>query len=424
MKLLGNVLFWIVLVLLGALAAQFLLTDPGYVLVRYRGTDYTTTAAAALAVMLAVLLGLVLAWKLVTLPFRAWRAHSDRRSRVRLGEGLDALHYGQYQRAEKLLAQAADEDESVAASARLAAARAALRRGDAATARAYLDAMGEQHAAARAIALAELALRAHRPTDALVALDAPAAQPLPPRGLALRAEALAATGHATEAYGMLGPLRKQGAFTAARLDELQERWAAASLREAPDTNALADRWQALPKNLKSEPVVVLAYADRAHDLGWDEAAIKAVEQALDVRWDERLAARYGSFAPEHAHARQAMLERWLRAQPSSPTLLLALARSHREQGRWAESRDYLQRALAQGAGAEAWEELGHGYTSAGDEARARIGYANALRAARGEPPFELPPDPGFETVPGIGFGTAAPMAVEERDEHGLPRLRG
>src|SRR5688500_20190984 len=101
MKLFGNVLFWIVLVLLGALAAQFVLQDPGYVLVRYRGMDYTTTVAIALATLLGALIALVVVWKLVTLPFRAWREHGDRRSRARLGEGLDALHYGQYDRAEK-----------------------------------------------------------------------------------------------------------------------------------------------------------------------------------------------------------------------------------------------------------------------------------------------------------------------------------
>lgn len=415
MKLFGNVLFWIVLVLLGALAAQFVLHDPGYVLVRYRGMDYTTTVAMALATLLGALIALIVLWKLVTFPFRAWREHGDRRSRARLGEGLDALHYGQYDRAEKLLAQAAADDDSIAASARIAAARAAMRRGDPDAARAQLDALGERHAAARAIAIAEQSLREQRPTDALVALDAPAAQPLPPRGLALRAEALAASGQSAEAYGLLGSLRKQNAMPAARLDEYQERWAAASLREAPDTNALADRWQALPKPLKTDPAVVSAYADRAHALGWDDAAIKAVEQALDARWDEGLAARYGGLPPAHAQARQIVLERWLRAHPASPTLLLSLARSHREQGRWAESEDYLQRALAQGAGSAAWEELGHGYASAGDEARARIAYANALRTARGESAAELTSDDRFRAV--------APVVAEERDEHGMPRLR-
>ena len=413
MKLFGNVLFWIVLVLLGALAAQFLLADPGYVLVRYRGTDYTTTAAGALAILLAVLVGLVLAWKLLTLPFRAWRARSDRRSRARLYEGMDALHAGQYERAEKLLAKAAEDDENVAPSARIAAARAARRRGDEAAARAHLDAIGERHAAARAIAAAELALRDGRPTDALVALDAPAAQPLPPRGLALRAEALAASGQSAEAYGLLGPLRKQNALPGARLDELQARWAEGALREAADANALADRWQALPKPLRTEPEVALAYAERAQALGWDEASIKAVEQSLDTRWDERLAARYAAIPNADPAARQATLERWSRTYNASPTLALALARAYREQGHWGESQAQLQRAAAEGATAEAWEELGNGYALARDELRARISYANALRTARGEAPLELPGDAREE---------ATPVVAEERDEHGLPRL--
>ncbi len=415
MKLLGNVLFWIALVLLGALAAQFLLDDPGHVLVRYRGSDYTTTGAAALAILLAVLIGLVLIWKLLTLPFRAWRAHSDRRSRARLYEGMDALHAGQYERAEKLLAKAA-EDDDVAASARVAAARAARYRGDEAAARAHLDALGERHAAARAIAVAELALREQRPTDALVALDAPAAQPLPPRGLALRAEALAASGQSAEAYGMLGALRKSNALPASRLDERQARWAEGSLREAPDANALAARWEALPKPLRTEPEVALAYAERAQALGWDEASIRAVEQSLDTRWDERLAARYAAIPYADPAARQATLERWSRTYNASPTLALALARTYREQGRWADAQPQLQRAAAEGAAVDAWEELGHGYAAAGDETRARICYANALRVARGQPPLDLPRDARHEAA-------VAPTVIEERDEHGLPRLR-
>lgn len=416
MRLVGNVLFWIALALLAALAAHFLLSDPGYVLVRYRGMDYTTSGAAALAVLLAILIGLVLVWSLLTLPFRAWRAHSDRRSRARLGEGLDALHYGQYERAEKLLAQAAAEDGQVAASARLAAARAALHRGDPDAARAHFDALDERHAPARAIALAELALREGRPTDALVALDAPAAQPLPPRGLALRAEALAASGQSAEAYGMLGALRKQNALPALQLEELQVRWAEGALREAPDANALAARWEALPKPLRTDPEVALAYAERAQALGWDQASIRAVEQSLDTRWDERLAARYAAIPYTDAAARQATLERWSRTYNASPTLALALARLYREQGRWADARMQLERAAAEGATAEAWEELGHGYTQAGDEPRARVCYANALRVPRGEPALELP----HEARPDAPM----PDGVEERDEHGMPRLRG
>jgi HemY protein len=374
---------WLVLALLAVLAAQWLLAEPGSMLVRFRGYDYTTTVAAAVIWTAVAVFALWLVVKLLTLPFRSWRTHRDRRARARLGEGLEALHRGHYDRAGKLLAAAADEDD-VEAGARIAAVRAALARGDHAAANAQLAALGERHAVARAIATAELALDEHRPTDALVALDAPAAQPLPPRGLALRALALAANGQASQAYGLLGTLRQQQALPPDRLDELQERWAGALLHEADDANVLAERWERLPKSLRTEPVVAGAYAERAAALHWDEAATRAIEQALDARWDEGLAAHYGTLPVTRFEQRGATVERWLREHPSSPSLLLARARLLRAQGQWPEAEASLHRAIAQGAGADAWEELGHGLAAQGDDALARQCYANALRAARGE----------------------------------------
>ena len=65
------------------------------------------------------------------------------------------------------------------------------------------------------------------------------------------------------------------------------------MREAADANALADRWETLPKPLKSDPAAVAAYAERAAAMRWDDAAAKSIEHALDARWDESLAALYG-----------------------------------------------------------------------------------------------------------------------------------
>ncbi len=417
MNLFRSLLFWIVLALLGALAAQFLLADPGYVLVRFRGTDYTTTVAAAVIGLLVAALVVGVLWKLLTLPFRAWRQRRDRNARARLGEGLDALHGGHYARAEQLLARAADEGHD-AAIARVAAARAAAARGDAAAAQAHIDALDPKNAGAGAIALAEQAMADERPADALAALDAPAVQPLPPRGQALRAQALAASGKSAEAYGLLGALRQQHALPDALLDQLQQRWGAAALREAADANALADTWDRLPKELRNDADVVAAYADRAVALRWDDAALKAMEQALDARWDETLAARYGTLPMNgRVEQRRANLERLLQAHPSSPALLLGLARLDRGEGRWPQAEANLHRALAQGAGAEAWEEFGNAYAQAGDADRAQRSYANALRVARGEAAQELP---GRDLRQQIEAGAA----IEERDEHGIPRLRG
>ncbi|HOU65297.1 MAG TPA: heme biosynthesis HemY N-terminal domain-containing protein [Thermomonas sp.] len=416
MTLFRSVLFWLVLAVLGALFAQILLQDPGYVLVRFRGTDYETTVAVAFGLVAGAMLCMALAWTLLRLPFRAWRRHRARQARAKLTDGFAAYRRGDYARAEQLLAQAADSGDAEAL-ARTQAARAALARGDEAAANAHLEAFGDRHPAARALQRARQALALGRPGEALLALDVPAAQPLPPSGLRLRAEALAASGRSIEAYGLLGALRQQQALPAATLDALQREWAAQSLQQAADANALADRWDALPEPLRTSPLVVSAYASRAAAMNWDEAATRSLEHALDARWDESLVGLYGQLPVSRLEHRRAQVERWLPAHPSSPGLLLAAARVAHAQGQWPQAEAWLHRAIAQGAGAPAWELLGDGAARNGDDAGARMAYANALRSQRGEPALDVPGR-------GLRQQIADTAAVEERNEHGLPSLRG
>jgi HemY protein len=240
---------------------------------------------------------------------------------------------------------------------------------------------------------------------------------LPPRGLALRAQALAVSGQAAQAYGLLGALRQQQALPVSELERLQAQWAAASLQQAGDANVLAERWEVLPKELRAEPDIVAAYAQRAAALRWDDAATGAIEQALDTRWDESLAVLYGELPVGRLEPRRANAERWLQAHPASPAVLLTLARLARAQGQWPQAEDYLHRALAQGAGADAWEELGHGLAAGGDDPAARLAYANALRVQRAQAPLELPGRDMRQRI-------HDEAVIEERDAHGMPRLRG
>jgi HemY protein len=419
MKLFRSVVFLLVLLLLGVVAAQWLSQDSardlGEVFVRFGGYDWRTNVPRALLALLLAGFALWLLWRIVTLPFRAWGRYRRKQARARLIEGLEALHGGHWQRAERLLERAA-EDDDVSAIARIAAARAADARGDDAAATQHLQALAERNAGAYAVAAADRALAQSRPVDALTALDAPGAQPLPPRGLALRTETLAALGRAGEAYGLLGPLRQQRVLTAPALASLEARLATQSLREAADANVLAERWEVLPKGLRSEPTVVAAYAERAAALRWDDAAARSLEQALDTQWDESLIALYGRLPIGKLDSRRASAQRWLQSRPASPGLLVALARLSRQQGQWGQAQEFLHRALAQGAGAEAWEEMGDGFSAAGEDGLARLSYANALKAARGEAGMPLP---GRDLKQKI-FDEAV---VEERDEHGVPRLR-
>jgi HemY protein len=186
MTLFRNLLLWLLFALSGALLAQALIQDPGFVLVRYLGTEIETTLAGGLLMLclaLGVLWGL---WKLATLPFRLWRSRRERAARARLADGLDALHRGEHAKAESLLDVAA-QDPQFAVVARVAAARAAHARGDHAAAMAQLQALPARHAASRALALADLALADGRLDDAREALASLGAQDAPPRAAMLRA---------------------------------------------------------------------------------------------------------------------------------------------------------------------------------------------------------------------------------------------
>ena len=421
MNLFRHLLFWILAALAGALLAQVLIQDPGFVLVRYLGTTIEATLVGGVLMLGAALLALWLSYVLLRLPFRLWYRRRERIARARLGDGIDALHHGRYAQAEKLLTQAA-QDPQFEAPARVAAARAALARGDVVAATAQLDALPAKYAASRAVVLAEAALAEDRIGDAVAALDIVADQALPPRGLVLRADALAASGKSAQAYGMLGALRQQQALSASQLAGRERIWAERALREAIDANALADHWDALPATLRNTPAVVRAYADRAAALRWDDAAARSLEQAIDAHWDESLAAYYGALPVERLDAaalerRREHAEHWLRAHPASSGALLGVARLARAQGQWPQAEQTLHRAIAQGGGSEAWEALGDGFTQAGDDTRARLCYRNALRAARGG---AIEPVPGRDLKQQI----LAEAAIEERDAHGLPRLRG
>ena len=416
MNLFRSVLFWLVLAVLGALLAQLLLQDPGYVLVRFRGSDYQTTVAAGLVLLLGLMFGLALLWNMLRLPFVAFKRHSKRRARAQLIDGLQAHQRGEYQRAEQLLVQAATRNEG-GGLARIHAARSAAARGDDAASSAHLDALGERDATQQALLRAELALARKNPADALTALDAPRAQPLPPRGLQLRADALAASGRSFEAYGLLSALRQQQALPTTRLDELQAQWAAQSLQQAGNASELADRWDALPQGVQTTAPVVAAYATRAAKIGWNEAATRSLEQAIDRQWDDDLADLYGQLDVARLEERRTQAETWLHAHPSSPALLLAVGRLAKAQGHFPQAERALHRAIAQGAGSPAWEILGDIATQSGDEPRARLAYANALRSQRGATLLELP---GRDLRQQI----ADTAAIEERDEHGIPRLRG
>lgn len=413
MNLYRSLLWWLALAALGALGWSWFSQDLGDVVVRFRGLTYTTTLAYFVVAWGLLWFALWGAWWLLKLPLQAWRRQARQQARNRLVSGLEALHQGRWQRAESLLAKAA-RDATVRTPALLGARRAAVAAGNVEGAALHQAALLSHDAPGAALEQATQLAGLGRHEEVLSAL-ATMAPPLPPRAMLLQARALAATGRAQDATAQLNALRREQALPPEQLAALELELAADALSQA-QADTLLQRWNAHPLRLQQAAPVAAAFARRATQLGFEKPGADALADAIDAQWDESLVALFGQLPAHRDTPRLPRAEAWVPAHGDSPALLVTLARLHLQQQQWSKAEANLHRALAHGAGADAWEALGDTLVAQNDSARAALAYANALRTSRSESPLALDGRTLREQI--------ADQAVPElRNEHGIPQLR-
>jgi HemY protein len=410
---------WIIgLILVAALAAfgwHWVAEDPGYVLVRIRGWTAETTLVAALVVLLLAWAVIGLLWRFVRWPFGAMSRRHRRVSRQRLAEGLVALVEGRHSDAERDLHRAA-RYPSVRGPALLAAAEAAERRGETGRAVETLDLAAQETPRAARVLRARLLRRDGRAGDALALLSSDAdSGSLTPAGLVELAEAALAAGDPRRAREALPLLQKSGELGARAYTDLEARVLAASMAAASDGATLATLWSQLPKAQRRSPAAIDAYARNAARFGQTMAAMDEVESALRREWSPLLVTTYGSLGVEDMDTRLRRAEGWLDAHPNDVALLNALGRMCVRTRLWGKARTYLERSLALEPTSAAWEALGDTCVGVGETELAQRCYRNALAVTRGEPTEVLPETPA-------GRLDTRSVAVEERSEHGVPRL--
>ena len=414
MNLYRTLLWWLMLAAAGALAWHWFSQDLGDVVVRFRGLTYTTTLAYFVLAWGLLWFALWALWWLLRLPLRAWQRHARQQARNRLVSGLQAMHQGRWARAESLLVKAA-EDPDLRTAALIGAHRAASVRGDVEAAANHQAALLDHEPQAAALEQASRLAELGRHDEVLAALSGLTGA-LPPRALLLQARALAATGRANDAQVPLNTLRREQALSSEAFAALEGELFSAAIAQSPQADTLLQRWDALPQRLQQLPTVTAAFAQRAARLGLEDAGLKAVADTLDAQWHDTLAVLYGKLpGGTERTSRLARAETWLAAHTDSPALLLTLGRLCREQQLWGKAEDYLHRALAQGAGADAWEALGDVFTAQNDAGRAQLAYANALRVGRDETALPLGGRSLREQI-------ADQAVAEQRNEHGIPLL--
>jgi HemY protein len=214
---------------------------------------------------------------------------------------------------------------------------------------------------------------------------------------------------------MLARLRKAQSAPPAQMDAFEADVLAQALEQSTDAVNLRSLWAELSRAQRKSAPVAVAFARRAAALGLGDVSDE-VESALEAQWSDRVVDAWSRLPPHDRAQRIARAESWLKDHPSSNGLVLALGRLCRESELWSKAEDYLRRALSNGAGAAAWEELGLLYAAQRDSERAQRAFANALAVARGEEPGALGARHGRDDV-------AAPLpAPDLRNQHGVPVL--
>jgi HemY protein len=412
---------WILLlVIVAALAAfgwHWVAADPGYVLLRLHGWRVETTVAAAVLILLLAWALLTVLWRLLRWPFGAFSRRHRRLSQQRMGDGLIALIEGRHGDAERDLNRASRLD-SLRAPALLASAEAASRRGEHGRALEALNQASQSAPQAARVLRARVLRREGKPAEAL-ALLAPESDKgtLTPGGWRELALAALASGDVRRARAALDPLQKSGALGTRAYAALEAKVLIATINVAPDGAALNTLWSQLPKAQRRVPAVIDAYARRAAGFGLILPAMDEVESALRREWSPLLVETYGVLGGDDLEARLRRAESWLDGHPNDATLLLTLGRMCVRLKLWGKANQYLQRSLALAPSAGAWEALGDTFAAQGNPEQAQRCYRNALSLIRGDAVESLPQGQRADRL------DTRPVAIEERNEHGVPRLR-
>ncbi|HWK72728.1 MAG TPA: heme biosynthesis HemY N-terminal domain-containing protein [Povalibacter sp.] len=381
--------------LAGALLAQFLLADAGYVAIRFAGYLFEMSAVTFLLVLIA---GGLLVRLLVRIfnARRLWReAQAQRRqerARKSLARGLLEMSEGEWSASEETLTRAARDAEMPAAhylvAARAAELQGAAQRRDELLAKA-VEASPERRAPAL-IMQAEVYLK-HKQYQAALAtlnqLEASGEQSA--RGVMLLARIYRQTGDWEKLQALQPKLRSTRGISTAFADETVAQIYLDRLKAAgtaADVKRLELAWKEVPKSLSQRAEIAVAYARAAMACDQPEAAEAELRKFLNKQWDEAVVLVYGELDPEEPLVTVERAEEWLPQHSEDAALLLSCARLCMRAELYGKARSYLETSLAIRPRLEAYHLLAGLMEQLGERDRAVKALNDALVHALGRKP--------------------------------------
>ncbi|MES2624974.1 MAG: heme biosynthesis HemY N-terminal domain-containing protein [Pseudomonadota bacterium] len=353
-----RIFLWCLLALgLASALALIMASDPGYILIHYRGYSVEATLSTVIItlVLLAVLF-VALRWLLRIINplqlFRksTWKNFVSVSPAKATAIGFNHLLLGRWLEAYKLLVENAEKVEDPQLSY-LGAAIAAFQRGDTASWNWCLD-RAEKKALAETQGLQNLramfAMRSGQQEQALVLLTAlHKAVPNSPLALQQLKNIYVAKSDWDNLDDLLAELEKQKVVGGTELVLLQEQVYQYKLQQAAENSLdnLRLVWQDLPKSLRSNEVLTGAYLQNLLRFNQDTEAGALLTRFLKQQWSDKLVAMLGFVNSKQPKQQLQMMEVWLKDKPGNPVLLLTLGRLSLRDQLWGKAREYFEQAL-------------------------------------------------------------------------------
>jgi len=386
----------VVVLFISAFGAHFLLADPGYVVISFRGyvIEMSVPVLAGLAVALVLVVWMIR--KLIVAPRRLGEAagrYRSARSGKKLTKGMIAVAEGNFSRGEKMLGRAASTSDSPLFNY-LQAARAAHLQGQDSRRDEWLRlAYKETPEAANAVLLtqAEFQLDRGQSEQALATLRRLEEDSKD------HAHALALMGRLyfkledwASLADLLPRLRKNTQVKPETLDRWTIRVHQQALDTAADAEVLDQAWKGVARKLRSDLTLLIAYYEGLLRLGLHDRAEKELAAALRTDWRGPLVRLFGLVEATDTTKQLKRAEGWLKNHGEDPDLLLAAARLCLRNELWGKARSYLETVITMRPTPEAYREYGNLLTQMGEAAAAADAYKDGLGMFAAKPLTAIP----------------------------------
>ena len=386
----------VVALFVSAFAAHFLLADPGYVVINFRGyvIEMSVPVLASLAVLLV--LGVWLIRKILIAPRRLGEAAGrirSARSGQKMTKGMIAVAEGNFARGEKMLGRAARTSDSPLFNY-LQAARAAHLQGRDERRDEWLRlAFQETPEAANAVLLtqAEFQLDRDQYEQALATLrrlEEDSKNHV--HALALMGRLYFKLEDWTALGELLPRLRKNTQIKPEVLEKWTIRVHKEALDKAADAEVLGVIWKKIARGLKTDITLLEAYFNGLMRAGLHDRAEKELAASLKSNWRGPLVRLFGLVEATDTTKQLKRAEGWLKSHGEDPDLLLAAARLCLRNELWGKARSYLETVIGMRPTPEAYQEYGALLAQMGEANAAADAYRDGLGMVAAKPLPAIP----------------------------------